>query len=117
MLRCNALVFITTALNVMAQTSASLCSKQRSSALSLRNWLPHYLEKYTTKTPAALREELHYKNIAALIQFACENEPGILRERGYKYGVTQTLLNLILNIFVVCRYHFRLRHIVQLTVS
>jgi hypothetical protein len=58
--------------------------------------LPHYLEKCTTETQEALREELHYKNIAELIQFAGENDPGILREHGYKYGVAQKLLNLIL---------------------
>jgi hypothetical protein len=49
---------------------------------------PQYLEKCT--------EEQHYKNIAALIKFANQKDPGILGKDGYKYGVAQKLLNLVL---------------------
>jgi len=50
--------------------------------------VPHYLEKCP--------EEHHYKNIAELIQFANRKDPGLLGAAGYKYGVAQKLLNLML---------------------
>jgi hypothetical protein len=53
--------------------------------------LPHYLD---LEKPC--REEQHYKNIARLIQFANQKDPGVLGEDGYRYGVAQKLLNLML---------------------
>ena len=52
--------------------------------------LPHYLEECP--------EEQHFKNIAELVQFANQNGGKVLGEAGYKYGVAQKLLNLMLNI-------------------
>ena len=45
-------------------------------------------------------EDRHYINIEKLIKFGNENNHGILSLAGYKYGVAQKLLNLVL------KYHW-----------
>src|ERR1700683_599379 len=55
--------------------------------------LTYYLEKKCSEQQI---EEQHYKNIASLIQFANQKKRGILGKYGYKYGVAQKLLNLML---------------------
>lgn len=50
--------------------------------------VPRYLEECT--------EEQHFKNIAELVQFANRIGGEVLGEAGYKYGVAQKLLNLML---------------------
>lgn len=50
--------------------------------------LPHCRKK--------CNDEQHFKNIAELVQFANQIGNGVLGEAGYKYGVAQKLLNLML---------------------
>jgi len=47
-----------------------------------------------------LTENKHYSNIDKLIKFANNNNFGVLSDAGYKYGVAQKLLNLVL------KYHW-----------
>jgi hypothetical protein len=66
-----------------------------------RNKIIDYLSsKVIPKYKLGITEDQHYKNIENLITFANNINRGILTEAGYKYGVAQKLLNLIL------KYHW-----------
>ena len=68
---------------------------------SFRKKIIDYLKsEVLPKYKNQITEDHHYKNIEDLIKFANENNNGFLSEDGYRYGVAQKLLNLVL------KYHW-----------
>lgn len=73
-----------------------------------RQQISDYLSsKIIPEYKSGITETQHYKNIENLIIFANSINKGVLKEAGYKYGVAQKLLNLIL------KYHWCLGLIVE----
>ena len=79
---------------------ANLFAKDAQNKTEFRRKLIGYIEeKLLPLYKGVCSEQQHYTNIASLVEFAEKIHPSPLRNRVYKYGVAQKLLNLALKYY------------------